>query len=403
MDLYTLDDNFLNDVPVDRITSLIWTERYSDAGDFSLVVPATADNVSLLAIDTRLGLIDSEETMLIDTQSIEDSLLTVTGKSLINFFGERPYKVASLQGTTGVTVSFPPSVAIIGVVEFATTLVDTDHDGIPDTYLGATALGLQPEDQISNLSCINLDPDTTDQSIDVSDGDVFTTIQTLATNYSKGIKLIATSRTISGHDLVFTVYVGNDRTSDQTTYPVVRFSPGNKSFVNTTELYSNQNFKNVCYAYASSMPATVTITDPGTGDTTDEAINPRMGVGYLIGADTATDFDRRVVMVDDTDFNIDNYDTEFGDGSSIATIEALIATELDISAFNFLLNYTYTKTVDGEVVPQSPYKYGVDYFLGDVIELQGASGLIQNARVTEYIRSQDSTGEKSYPTVAVTS
>jgi hypothetical protein len=75
--------------------------------------------------------------------------------------------------------------------------------------------------------------------------------------------------------------------------------------------------------------------------------------------------------------------------------------ELDIAAYNYLLNYTFTKAVDGEFVPQSPYIFGIDYFLGDVIELQGASGLIQNARVTEYIRSQDSTGEKAYPTVAV--
>lgn len=401
MELYIQDDNFLNVRPIDRFTSLIWTERYSDAGDFSLVVPATPDSISSLAIDTKLGLLDSEETMLIDQQSIANHQLTVTGKSLVNFFGNRPYKAALLQGTTGITVSVPPAVAIIQVVESATTLVDTDHDGVPDTYIGVSSFGLRAEDQIANLGCINLDPDVIPQSIALSDGDVFSQIQTLASNFARGIRLRAAARTTSGHTLIFTVYVGSDRTSDQTDNPVVRFSPGNKSLVNTTELYSNQNFKNICYTYASSMPDKITITDPITMATTDEAINPRMGMGYLLGADTATDFDRRVVMVDDTNFNITNYAAEMADGTSIATIEALIATELDIAAFNFLLNYTYTKTVDGEVIPQSPYTYGNDYFLGDIIELQGASGLIQNARVTEYIRSQDSTGEKSYPTVAV--
>lgn len=400
MQLYTQDAHFQNVKSIQEFTSLIWTKRYSAAGDFSLVVPATADNVDLLAIDTRLGLDDDEETMLIDTQSINNNLLTVSGKTLINFFGNRAAKVVRALGNTGLTVHYPPSVAIVSLVELMTSLVDTNHDGTVDTYVG-TGLGLQPNDQMSFMTCVNLDPDTTAQDINVANGDLYSLISNLATNFSKGIKLIATNRTLYGYSLVFTVYMGQDRTSDQTDRQMVRFSPGNKSFVNTTELISNQNYKNVCYTYASSIPATITITDPSTGDTSDHAFNPAMGTGYLPGADVAHDFDRRVILIDDTNFSMDNYATEMSDGSSIATIEGLVNLALDISAYNYLLNYTYTKNVDGEVVPQSPYKYGVDYFLGDVIELQGASGLIQNARITEYIRSQDATGEKAYPTVAV--
>jgi hypothetical protein len=400
MDLYVLDENFQNNISIDAFTSLIWTERYSDAGDFSLTVPATPSNFGLLEIDTKLGLVDSEESMIINTQSVASDLLTVTGKSIIDIFNQRPAKVNPKIGINTYTVSTSPSQAIASIVTEMTTLSDLSSLGLPPAYLGVD-VGLKPQEQISNLTVVNLDTDTTAQLIDVSTADVFSIIQTLAVNYGKGIKLVVTGKSSIGHSLVFTVYVGKDRTSDQTTYPLVRFSPGNKSFVNTTELYSKQNFKNICYVYASSMPTTVTITDPATGDQSDESINPRMGYGYLDGADTLTDFDRRVVFVDDTDFNISNYDANLSDGTTIATLEALIATELDNYAFNVLWNYAYTKAVDGEVVPQSPYKYGTDYFLGDVIELQGASGIVQKARVTEYIRSQDTTGEKAYPTVAV--
>jgi hypothetical protein len=59
----------------------------------------------------------------------------------------------------------------------------------------------------------------------------------------------------------------------------------------------------------------------------------------------------------------------------------------------------FVKAVDGEIVPTSQFKYGVDYNLGDIIEVQGNMGVIQSSRITEYIRSHDLTGEKAYPTV----
>jgi hypothetical protein len=43
----------------------------------------------------------------------------------------------------------------------------------------------------------------------------------------------------------------------------------------------------------------------------------------------------------------------------------------------------------------------VDYGLGDVIELEGYTGIYSKARITEHIRSQDQYGEQEYPTLAV--
>jgi hypothetical protein len=47
------------------------------------------------------------------------------------------------------------------------------------------------------------------------------------------------------------------------------------------------------------------------------------------------------------------------------------------------------------------FQYNVDYTLGDIIEVQGNSGVVQTSRVTEYIRAQDNSGEKAFPTVAM--
>jgi hypothetical protein len=55
--------------------------------------------------------------------------------------------------------------------------------------------------------------------------------------------------------------------------------------------------------------------------------------------------------------------------------------------------------VDGEVAPTNLFQYGKDYNLGDIIEVQGNTSLVDVSRVTEYIRTQTAEGEKSYPTV----
>jgi hypothetical protein len=78
-----------------------------------------------------------------------------------------------------------------------------------------------------------------------------------------------------------------------------------------------------------------------------------------------------------------------------------VADALNNKAFIDLLNNPYIKIVDGEVGPIIQFQYGVHYNLGDIIEVQGNTGVINTARVTEYIRVQDETGERSYPTVSV--
>jgi hypothetical protein len=66
-----------------------------------------------------------------------------------------------------------------------------------------------------------------------------------------------------------------------------------------------------------------------------------------------------------------------------------------------LSNARFVRAVDGSIVPLHQVQYGVDYNMGDVIEVQGNSQVVSSSRVTEYIRSQDSSGEKAYPTVAM--
>jgi hypothetical protein len=58
---------------------------------------------------------------------------------------------------------------------------------------------------------------------------------------------------------------------------------------------------------------------------------------------------------------------------------------------------------DGEIPQSGSYRYAVDYELGDLIEMRNQDGVTNNMRITEQIFASDSTGDRSYPTLAIDS
>ena len=65
MDIYTLDDQFRRRDIIDRFESMIWTERYSTAGEFELLIQATRENRSLFAVDTNIAINKSYRCMTV--------------------------------------------------------------------------------------------------------------------------------------------------------------------------------------------------------------------------------------------------------------------------------------------------------------------------------------------------
>jgi hypothetical protein len=117
------------------------------------------------------------------------------------------------------------------------------------------------------------------------------------------------------------------------------------------------------------------------------------GVAYAPGTTSYTNFQRRTMMVLADDITVDDVGN---DPTKLQTI-------LTQRAKDALANNNYVRMMDGQIVPQKAYTFGVDYLLGDIIELQSDAGISQKARVTEYIRSSDDKGDLSYPTISVLS
>jgi Siphovirus ReqiPepy6 Gp37-like protein len=89
MEIYSLGDDFLPRKLIQPYISAIWTERYTSAGDFQLVVQSPSILADELSRGRIVALRGSKELMVVETRTVEKGLLTVTGPSLLKFFNQR--------------------------------------------------------------------------------------------------------------------------------------------------------------------------------------------------------------------------------------------------------------------------------------------------------------------------
>lgn len=366
MDVYTLTSSFVKDTVIDEFESIIWTERYISEGEVSLTVPFSPEMSVKLSEGTFLSIEESKEVMIIDTKEISDDLIKVNGTSLLGFLRNRFIRIFYGRDLRyWYLTDLRPGELLATIVQ--EMCIDGDH--IDPDYLGA---------KIPNLTLGDVDITWGGVNVALPFGSVYDALHTIAETYRIGMSLYLDSADESDYSLKFTSYNGRNLTSSQDVYPMVRFSPALDSLTNVKELRSISGYHNVVYVIA-----------PLVSDVLDSSL---IAVAYATPESPLSfGFDRRMLLgfVDDISLT--------DDGMDEITFRALVTQR----AKDILANNNYTKVVDGEVVPQSEFKYGTHYKLGDIIELQGYTDLIQKARITEYIRSKDDAGERSYPTITI--
>lgn len=374
MDIYALNDQFQREEAIDEDITVIWTERFTKTGDTTLVVPPTEKMIATLTEGTFLGLDGSDEVMLIETALIEKGELKVTGNTLDLFLNNRIFRQLDT-----AHVYDPKYLNITGTKPgqiMADIVSRTCMAGDPHRTPSGNGMVDGDEQIIYGLSLGDVDASGTAIDMQVQFGPLYDVLAQIADTYQVGFSMYLEGFSGGGYILKFKTWSGRDLTSGQTDYPVVQFSPNLDSLGDLKELRSIAKYKNVAYAFAPDYPV-------------DSGI-PIWETAYAPGGAASTQFERRIIHLYNDDLTVEKMGT-------IAAVRQVLAQR----AKDALANNNYTKVVDGEVVPQSEFKYGEHYKLGDIVELQSPSGLASKARITEYIRTRDNTGEKSYPTVSV--
>jgi len=386
--VYILDPMTLDKIDIiEDYESLVWTERFQEAGEVQITVGATKANASRLRPGALLLHQDSNEPMLTETRDIKQGVLTATGKTIEAFFNERFVGPLGHQGSAK------------NILRYVVDNMQTRQSGryaIPN---------LRPQDYDSDTSIYH------DYENILSPEPGYDAVLRLAKKYSLGIGVIR-QRNISGDlELVFVVRDTTDRTQPDENY--LRLSPDDDNFAGIDELYSLQDWVDVVLVHPPKY-----FWDEGTAfgwppmSHPDKADHGGPNDFALTADDNPFDWRITEIFTDDIDQKfIDDRITDFwsvnGYPSTWAAMsftqqEEIIRAEMQFKAKEEWHNRKAKQKVvfDGEI-PGEIVKYGRDYHLGDLIVVEGSfSGAKQTSMISEYIRSADGSGARSYPTLS---
>ena len=437
MELYTLDAQLRRAAVIDRFESMIWTERFAAWGDFELHIFSTPEMRRLLPAGTLLAMSDSYRVMKVElventVDADNRALLKLTGRSLEAILDERVARntFADFSTTTKwVLTGTPGNICRQIFNEICRTNTLMADDEIPFLVQGV----LFPPGTIEEPS--------EEITIELGLGTVYRAIQEVCTAYDLGFRLL---RNFDKSQLYFDIYAGNDRTTLQSALAPVVFAPNLDNLANISEVTSTGNYRNVAYVY---HPASTQIV---TSD----------GVSVEVSG-----FERRVIPIDASDIELPerpytvsqaqvdainsaiskatNYPeaksalqkliqktrltsaeadsiTSFGPNSGMtdpqyapvlaardasvsynATENAYINPLLQQRGRDELAKARPVQAFDGELPINSPYRYDVQYQLGDKVEMRNDDGVTNQMRVTEQIFVSDNQGERTYPTLAI--
>lgn len=412
-DLYVLDRTTKKPIHVEeRFSSLVWTERYQEAGEFVLDIPLQDFNYGFYKRGNYLVLADYAQPMVIEaidiTDNSEDPKVEITGRSLssildrrinaskalvlhtdsVNYFGELSSVVQSIMNDEIIS----PKMRTYywrHKDDSGETVNGYDYDH-PSRNWKAIATNDAPERKISNFEYRNVNiSGTLDKKYDK-----LMSVYELLVSFSKKLKT-GFRVIIENGKFILETYQGTDRTSGQNLKDAIIFNEIMDNIISLNSLEDQTNYKNIGLAYSDGAfsPVDFNVTFSSTifnGYVWVENDTDSKGASYK-------DLDRFEVAFDArSSASVSSWDPygyyypeegEEPDSAIEDKVKAVAETEFDTE------DYDFVSLTEGEIDPLVRYEFGVDYFLGDTIEITNSNGVVMTALIDEVVTSYDTDGK----------
>lgn len=348
MDIYVLNSNYEKIGVIDSFQSVIWTTRYFTPGDFEIYIGADKELLSLLQVDNML-VRDKDITgdechnvMLIRNIEIQSDAetgdnLIITGQCLKSIVARRV--VAEQTNLSGTVESCLRSLITQNIISPS----DTDR-AIANFTLGTDG----------SLTAASM-------SMQITGDNLAEALAEICATYGYGWDVF-----IKGSNLVFYIYEGADRSFNQNINPHVVFSTEYDNLLSSDYKEDRSEYANVAI-----------VAGEGEGTSRKKA---------TVGS--ATGINRFEIWVDERNTSSNN-----GEITPTAYQELL-----EQAGAEKLAETGITTEFSGEVLPDANFIYGVDYFLGDTVQIENDYGISKAARITEIIESEDENGPTVIPT-----
>lgn len=181
-------------------SSLLWTERYNEPGEFKLKMPVYRANLNFLRQNDWLAKADSNRLMMIEKLEIEDGVLTVSGRDALAFLNYR--FVRPITGVTGFESWGPRRAFREAFNRSAGFQAPLESDRLPGVFASATGT----------------DNDT--YGAPWGDQSLYSALKEIVDFLDEGFRLTKNAY-VSGFTLA--LYEGLDRSRRQTDRDIVRF------------------------------------------------------------------------------------------------------------------------------------------------------------------------------------
>lgn len=427
---------YVPDELVEGYSSMIWTERFSGFGEFTLRTPLIEETRALLPEDTLISHLETDEVMMVDTHTVQtddegNEILVVTGLDLKSMLMHRHIEAAyqkKRKMRRNYTATAGLAVLLYNAFDNASGKDVTRGEDDPDIP-GANDYDWNDKDKIPNISItdsVAVDGSAVTKRWWLNEGILWPQFETFMLKYDIGLRTIRPNKGSTAQvvtvkaspiadrgevvrtategitSLRFDLYKGTDRGTDQNTNPKVGFTVLREDLENAQYLWSRRDYKTVIEimsgvgvsdSYRSGMSALtgferrVGVVDAGSPDIPpepDRPQDPRKNAtkqereNYQDALDTWRDKHARWANKRDT--IVSNFKEDAKDDA---------AAELKKTKRKAILS--------GEVSLDTEFTYGVDYGLGDRVSLVGNYDLEQHVIVEEYIRTEDENGDTGIP------
>lgn len=352
MDVYVLNKNFELAMIMDVYESLIWTDRYSGYGDFEIYTSMSKEVVMNVLQNYYIVSKDSEHSMIVEGLQIKTDVesgnhYTITGRSLESILDRR---------------------IVLNTIVLDGTLESQIEKLLNETFINPE----DPKRKIEGFT-FKYSNDPYIESLRVQaqyTGDnVYSIINKLCIDGRIGFKITFDEN----FNLVFQLYAGKDRSYNQVENPYVIFSPNFENITNSEYLNDNKKYKTIAL-----------VAGEGEGSSRKK---------ILVGNDELTGLDRRELYVDAGDL------TSNTDGGTLTP--AMYEECLTQRGKDELLENKTVESFEGQVEANKIYKYGTDFYMGDICQLENEFNMQSTVRVIEYIYSENTSGIETYPTFEI--
>ena len=341
MDLYVLDKTFNPIGIIDSASSVIWADRYYDAGDFEVYIQADRKYLKLLQKDNYIwrpgsNIVGIIEGIKITTDVESGDYITATGRDLKSILDRRI--IWNQTNLTGKTEAIMRQLINENVIN--------------------------PSMAARKISGIKLGPIrgfTETAELQATGDSLLTKVIELCKASEIGWRVFIDEE----GQIVIDFFRGENRSYSQEANPYVVFSTEFDNLLSTETIQDTTTLKNAALV-------------AGEGEGTAR-------VTAAIG--TASGMDRREIFIEP---DVSSNNGEISASKYLQLLRNAGQEQLAAAA--------ETLSVTGTAETALTYKLNEDYFLGDTVAVTNEYGISANTKILEIIESEDDTGYKVIPT-----